>query len=161
MRHLSRVLLSALALAGCRDLSSFSTGGDRYEGSVVQAAFVLAGIDAGTDGGPRLCLSLDTDRLQDAPGKISTSDGRFSGSPLRPIPQIWHDPLSTLDFGDGRAKNLVYVATASTPFADGSGSDVFAIVSLMESGSVEVRLLRSDNVFAVFVLSRQKGACSF
>jgi hypothetical protein len=157
-------------LAGCRDLSSFSTGSDRYEGAVIQGDFVRAGVGPLT----KLCLTLDTDHLQDAPGSISTDDARFSAAPLRSIPQIWHDPLSTLSFGDGRVKNLVYAAAATTPFGDGMGDDVFAIVSLMQSGAVEVRLLRgapalamdggaaaTGNVFAVFDLTRQKGPCSY
>ena len=161
----------AAAVAGCRDLSSFTTSGDHFEGQVVQADFVRAGVDAAT----ALCLTLDANHLQDVPGVLSTSDGRFAAVPLRPIPQIWHDPLSTLSFGDGRLKNLVYVATATTPFDD-NGGDVFAVVSLMQSGDVEVRLIRGApvpaaeggaapgavvNVFAIFDLSRKPGACSF
>jgi hypothetical protein len=157
-------------LLACRDISGFSTGsGDRYEGAIVDAPFVRVGIDAGTT----LCLALDTDHLQDAPGAVSTSDGRFSRVPLRPIPQIWHDPLSTLSFGEGRLKNLIYVASASTPFSDGLGTDVWAVLSLMQSGGVEVRLMRGAPpvgdaagageaaVFAVFDLSRQTGPCSY
>jgi hypothetical protein len=115
-----------------------------------------------------MCLTLDADHLQDAPGALSTDDGSFSRSALRPIPQIWHDPLSTLSFGEGRIKNLVYVATSIT------GDDVFVVVSLMQSGGVEVRLLRGapglpadagssagGNLFAVFDLSRKSGPCSF
>jgi len=157
--------------AGCHDLSSFTTNGSSYQGAVVGAAFVLAGVDAGTNA----CMTLDADHLQDAPGAISTSDGRFHAVPMRTIPQIWQDPLSTLSFGDGRIKNLVYVATASTPFGDGNGNDVIAVVSLMQSGDVEVRLLRGapvtagdgappsagGNLFAVFDLSRQSGPCSY
>ncbi|HLK35269.1 MAG TPA: hypothetical protein VKU41_00865, partial [Polyangiaceae bacterium] len=75
-----------------------------------------------------------------------------------------------------RLKNLVYVATASTPFGDGNGDDVFVVVSLMQSGNVEVRLLRGapgvtadggpttaagGNLFAVFALSRQHGPCLY
>jgi hypothetical protein len=163
---------AALSVAGCRDLSSFSTNGDSFVGPVVQAPFVLAGIDPSTS----LCLTLDTDHLQDAPGTLSTSDGRFQAAALRPIPQIWQDPLSTLSFGEGRLRNLVYVAGATTPFADGNGNDVMAVVSLMQSGDVEVRLIRgapggpqdggsagasAGNVFAVFDLVRQTGPCSF
>jgi len=157
-------------LAGCRDLSSFSTGGDRFEGAVIQGDFVRAGVGPLT----KLCLTIDTDHLEDAPGAISTDDGRFHDAPLRSIPQIWHDPLSTLSFGDGRLKNLVYAAAATTPFGDGMGNDVLAIVSLMQSGAVEVRLLRgapglaadggetaTGNVFAVFDLTRQQGPCSY
>lgn len=155
-----------LAVTACRDLSGFSTtDGDRYQGAVVNAGFVLAGMDKDT----QACVTLDTDHLQDQPGTIATSDGMFPHVALRPIPQIWHDPLSTLTFGEGRLKNLVYVAKS----ADG---DVFVVISLMQSGDVEVRLLRGapgispdgsangasgGNLFAVFSLSREQGPCSF
>ncbi len=96
------VLVTALlpgALA-CRDLSGFTTNGGSYEGAVVSADFVRAGI------GPtaRLCLTLDADHLQDTPGSVWTSDGLFTAAPMRTIPQIWHDPLSTLSFGEGRTE---------------------------------------------------------
>ena len=165
--------LAALPLvAGCRDVSSFSTNGGSYAGAVVQSSFVLAGVDPST----KLCMTLDTDHLQDTPGSVSTSDGRFASVPFRTIPQIWQDPLSTLNFGEGRVKNLVYVATASTSYADGGGDDVFFVVSLMSSGDVEVRMLRgapapgsdggpapgaTTNVFAVFSLQRQSTPCSY
>jgi hypothetical protein len=165
------VLSSVVAsLAGCRDVSAFNTGPrDRFEGAVVAADFVRTGVDAGTT----LCLTLDTDHLQDAPGALSTSDGRFAHTPMRPIPQIWHDPLSTLAFGDGRFQNLIYVVGAAVPFPDGAGTDVFAVVSLMQTGGVQVRLLRgapaladgsavqASPVFAVFNLAREDGPCSY
>jgi hypothetical protein len=157
---------------GCRDLSSFTTNGDRYDGPVVQGDFVRAGVGPFTT----LCLTLDTDHLQDAPGALSTSDQRFQSVPMRPIPQIWHDPLSTFSFGEGRLKNLLYVVTATTPFGDGRGDDVFVVVSLLQSGGVEVRLLRGapgvvteagvatgprGNLFAVFDLERKSGPCLY
>lgn len=169
------------AAVGCRDLSRFSTGDDSYGGSVVKAGFVRAGVDDNLS----ICLTLDTDHLQDTPGHISSSDGRFHAEPLRPIPQIWHDPLSTFSFGEGRDKNLFYIATPSAGFADGGDTaDVSVIVSLMTSGGVEVRLVRgappassassadasdtvgssvaaAPNIFAVFLLSRQRGTCSY
>jgi hypothetical protein len=167
--RVARLRLALLALLasslGCQDISRFSSSNDHYEGAVVQSSFVRALI------GPdvRLCLTLSTDRLQDTPGVISTSDGRFGSTPLRPIPQIWHDPLSTLSFGEGREKNLVYVASSKD-----NGGDVMVVVSLMKSGSVEVRLLRGapdpdagsasgspTNLFAVFYLERAPGPCSF
>jgi hypothetical protein len=161
----------ALVCAGCRDVSGFSTGSGSLAGPIVDAPFVRAGVD----GGISLCLTLDTDHLQDTPGVLSTSDGRFHAAPMRPIPQIWQDPLSTLTFGEGRLKNLVYVTAASSPFADGS-RDVVTVVSLMQSGEVEVRLIRGaptappdggagdtpgDNVFAVFDLTKQTAPCSY
>jgi hypothetical protein len=173
----SFVAAAALLSGGCHDLSGFSTGAGSFEGPVVQAAFVRAGVDASA----RLCLSLDTEHLQDAPGALSTSDGRFHSATMRTIPQIWQDPLSTLTFGEGRVKNLVYVAAATTPFADGQGNDVLVVLSLMQFGGVEARLIRSapaigtaspsdgaaqvagqpSNVFAVFDLNRQSVPCSY
>lgn len=165
----------ALVATGCRDLAGFSTApGESYVGSIVSADFVRSGIGPTT----QMCLTLDANHFQDGPGNVSTDDMRFSAAPLRPIPQIWYDPLSTLAFGEGRLKNFVYVLGATTPFPDGNGNDVFAVLSLMQAGGVEVRLLRgaptigsiadggptdSGNpgpIFAIFTLSR-KAPCSF
>jgi hypothetical protein len=169
-RGLILVALCALAgTAACRDVSRYSTKGDHYEGDVVKGSFVRSGVadDA------KMCLVLDADHLQDAPGNISSSDGRFRATPLRPIPQIWHDPLSTLSFGDGRRQNLVY---AATPLADGGDSqDVMVFLSLMTEGGVEIRIVRSAPatdagttavgasapLFGVFTLDRREGTCSF
>jgi hypothetical protein len=101
---------------------------------------------------------------------------------------VWHDPLSTLSFGDGREKNLIYMAAPTAGSADAADSgDVLVVVSLMTSGGVEVRLLRGApatsaagaaadagdvdggaapaaaqaNVFGVFQLARQAGPCSY
>lgn len=155
------ISLAALAAAQCKNVRQYSTGAEeRYEGGVVKGNFVRSGV--GEDA--KLCLSLDADRLSDAPGTLTSSDGRFKATPLRPVPQFFHDPISTLSFGEGRTRNIVYAAQA------GDGQDVFAVLSLMESGDVEVRLLRGAPgadagpapVFAVFLLKREKGAaCSF
>lgn len=174
------LLSTVLAVAGCHDLSGFSTGSGSFTGPVVGASFVLAGMDPSAT----LCMTLDTNHLQDGPGSIwsletpigSPTLQRFTNAPLRPIPQLWQDPLSTFSFGEGRLKNLMYVATADIPFADGNGNDVFVVVSLMQSGNVEVRLLRGapglmedggpamttgGNLFAVFDLGRQPGPCLY
>ncbi len=159
------LLATCLALVACRDVTRFANQHDHYEGPVVQGTFVRSGFAADA----RVCLVIDANHLQDAPGTISSSDGRFHATPLRPIPQIWHDPLSTLSFGEGRVQNLVYIAT---PMIDGSAEpDVTAIVSLMQGGGVEIRLLRGappvgatdegSSLFGVFSLTRAEGPCSF
>jgi len=165
-------LASSVAALGCRDASRFSSRGDRFEGDIVKGSFVRSGFAESV----KMCLTLDTDHLQDAPGTIATSDGRFHATPLRPIPQIWHDPLSTLSFGDGRVQNLVYAASPLPGEAGPEESqDVLIIVSLMQTDRVEVRLLRgapqSDAglpppgtaaaLFGVFDLNRQPGPCAF
>lgn len=168
----SMAALTAAGAVACRDISRFASKGDRFEGSVVKASFVRSGVADDV----RMCLKLDTDHLQDAPGTITTSDGRFRDTALRPIPQIWHDPLSTLSFGDGRVQNLVYAASPSPGEAGAAeAQDVIVVVSLMQSDHVEVRLLRGapqtdagppppgvgGALFAVFNLDRQPGPCAF
>ena len=162
----SNVMLVAIVMLGaCRDVQRFSTAGDHFEGTVVGGSFVRSGIVENT----RVCLTLDTEHLQDTPGALSSSDGRFHATALRPIPQLWHDPLSTLSFGEDRIRNMVY---AVAPVAEaGSSEDILAIVSLMQSNGVELRLLRgapvadagppSNAIFGVFTLERKGGTCSF
>jgi len=160
--------VALLVTSGCQDLGDYSTTANRqYVGCVVPADFVLSGVPSTT----QLCLTLDATQLQQAPGLISSSDGRFQATPLRPIPQLWNDPLSTFNFGEGRTKNLLYMAT---PAADsGVAGDITVVVSLMAVGNVEVRLLRgapalaatdattrAPNVFAVFPLSLRKNGCA-
>lgn len=161
-------LASATMVSGCRDLSRFSTaGGGTYQGAIAEGAFVRSGFAGDT----KVCLTLDTDHLQDNPGTIATSDGRFKSEQLRPIPELFHDPLSTLNFGEGRVKNFVYVARPSGDSLD--TSDVTVVVSLLQSSDIEVRMLRSapmdgdagkgpaNRLFGVFALSKGSDACSF
>lgn len=158
------VALVAL-LAGCQDASRFTTKHDHYEGTVVEGNFVRAEVTSGT----RMCVTLDADRLQDAPGFLTTSDGRFRDTPIRPIPQVWHDSVSTLSFGEGRERNVLYGASPD-PAVD-PGGDVMIMLSLLSSGGIEVRLLRGapaapggapkSHIFAIFPLQRAPGACSF
>jgi hypothetical protein len=161
-RHVVKRLFVVLlfVVAACRDNSRFSSRGDRFQGPVVTGSFVRAGFAENV----QMCITLDTDHLQDAPGTISTSDGRLKSVAMRPIPQIWHDPLSTLSFGAGRTQNLVYAASAS------DAQDLMVVVSLMQSDNVEVRLLRGapeadggpgSSVFGVFNLEKQTGPCAF
>jgi hypothetical protein len=177
MNPLVLVIALAALLAtsmGCKNVTRFSSkDGDHFEGDIVKGSFVRAGIGDNA----KMCFLLDAGHLQDAPGTFSTSDGRFKDAPLRPIPQIWHDPLSTMTFGEGRSQNLVYVASpspsATTPASD--AQDVMVFLSLMDEGGLEVRLVRGAPVadagtpmpavaspmFGVFTLDRRDGACSF
>lgn len=161
------MLVVAASPLGCRDVGRFSSHDDHYEGDVVSGSFVRSGFADGV----RFCLTLDTDHLQDGPGALSTSDGRFARAPLRPIPQVWHDPLSTMTFGEGRVQNLLY---AVRPTSDGGGGDVMVVLSLMQGGDVELRLVRGapsmddagtstggENLFSVAALERQKGPCTY
>jgi hypothetical protein len=164
---LSTVAAVSLCLDGCKDISRFTTQpGESYCGTIVPAPFVRGGFRPGV----RMRLSLDAEHLSDAPGKLATDDGFFADVELRPIPQLQHDPLSTLQFGEGRTRNLIFGVEPN------SCDTALAVVSLMDNGDVEVRIVRgapmsasdagtsaddSDPLFGLFPLERQKGTCGF
>jgi hypothetical protein len=168
---LAACLACSLSATACRNIDGFSTAsGGHYEGTIVGASFVRAGLGSTV----KMCLLLDTDHLQDTPGSLSTDDGLFTTTSLRPIPQFWQDPLSTLNFGEGRIKNVVYVARGAASDA-GPAGDIIVVLSLMAAGDIEVRLVRGApsamedggapegprDLFGVFALSRASGPCPF
>lgn len=159
LRYASVLILGATMLS-CQELSNYKNDGDHYEGLITQGTFVRTGFGDAV----RMCLTLDTDKLQQEPGELRTSDGSFkTGSALRAVPQAFHDPVSTFTFGQGREKNYMYF----TRHAD--GSDALAVLSLMKGGDLEVRVMRGapggsstvPQLFGVFPLKREPGACSF
>lgn len=174
LRTVGSVAMTALALcgsAGCRDLSRFSTTGpdDFYCGDIVDGDIVRRGF------GPKLKLKMtfDVAQLDSSPGNLTTDDGLLMAAPMRSMPELVSDPLWTLEFGEGRDKNLLYMVD---PTADGGGPSILAIVSLMHDGSAEVRLLRGapalgggpspevdgQPLFGVFgPLRRDHEACTF
>lgn len=160
-------LVAPLTSLSCADTARFTTKeGESYCGTVTAAAFVRAGVEPGT----KMRLVLDAEQLQNAPGKLWTdplpSGEQFKATQLLPIPQLSNDPLSTLNFGEGRVKNALTVAEMT-------GSEVLVVLSLLQSGDVEVRLLRGTSpgsvpagtpagppqLFGVFRLSKENGDC--
>jgi hypothetical protein len=170
------VIVGALGALGCRDLERFDTKpGEAYCGSII-AGFTQQGFISGR---PRLRmrLELDTDNLSTLPGTLSTDipeDGLcgtepiFNGSKLRAIEAVFHDPLSFIEFGEGRDHNFFAWADSAC-----LQTTLLAVVSLMRNDDVELRLLKPkpeappdapevDKAgFGVFHLQRQAGSCGF
>ncbi len=167
--------LPAVLLVACTDVSRWnSEPGESFCGDVTAAEFVRAGVPEGM----KMRLELDAEHLQSTPGRLWTtalpSGDKLTAAEMRVIPQLLHDPLSQLSFGEGRVRNAI--AVADLPSADPArpSSQLIVIISLLQSGDVEVRLLRgalgptpsdagpadpSGNVFGVFRLRREKGDC--
>jgi hypothetical protein len=167
-------------LAACDDLARFSTDpGESYCGAVTLGSSFRMGFS------PRvqMRLKLDATRLDgpDSPGTLSTfeiaADGQterrvLADAELRRMPPLAHDPLSHLEFGDGRERNAIFSVSPADPEAE----SMLAIVSLRADERVEVRLLRAGSppssdgmspaegrrpLFGIFTLSRQAGECGF
>jgi hypothetical protein len=188
--RLSFALLGVLPLTlGCRNLDRFDTKGKAaFCGQMVQAApafhdgFV-------PDNLPDFILSvkltLDTSQLSsfsnDKPtqiGALSSNDSErglcsggdqplFESSPVRGIPQLDHDTLSTLTFGEGHDEDFFAWVDSTCQ------GTTLALVSLLRKGDVELRLFKPAALpppgagpeerpgFALFYLKRDEKGCGF
>ena len=170
MQRLSAITVVLLIGApSCKDATRFSTApGESYCGRIVAAPFVRRGFADNV----RVRMSFDADRLDTTPGVLSTDDRLLVDAPMRPLPELSHDPLSTFNFGEGRDKNLLF---AVDPTDAAKGPTICVVVSLMHGGDAEVRLVRGapssdgsmpagngEPLFGVFApLTREPGQCSF
>jgi len=151
---------AAMAATACDSFDRFGTGSGSFEGTIEPSDLVRAGFAVGTT----LCLELDTSKLQSTPGAVSTSDGRFGHTALRPMPPLASDTLSNLTFADGQVRNLLFAARA----AETTPRDLLAIVTLLDSGRVEVRLVNGAPgapelapLYGVFALQKKSSRCSY
>jgi hypothetical protein len=169
-------LLCALSALGCRDLDSFdSKPGEAYCGAIVgQPAFQSGFIKQKQPPDLELGLVLDIERLTSRPGELSSNDALtgmcaapgapqrlFDNAPLRAIPEVDQDVLSTLTFGEGHVHDFFAWVDSSCQ------GTMLAVVSLMKNNQVELRLFKPARVpqpgatpfdepgFAVFHLAAQ------
>lgn len=164
---------------GCSDLDKFQLDdSEAYCGSLVSAPLFHRGFVA--DGSPpalRLRLHLDIDELTTRPGRLTSDDSErglcrdsghalFEDAPLRAIPEVMHDPISTMNFGQGREHSFFAYVDSSCQ------GTMLAVVSLMRNGEVEMRLFKpapesaddSENSagYALFYLKPRKTEnCGF
>src|SRR5882672_4727593 len=160
MRSRSALLLASLgalfATLSCRNLDRFDTRGDAaFCGDLVSGPSFQDGfIPTGQPAVLRMKLTLDTSQISSfsenkmaLPGVLSSNDADtglcspggqalFESSPLRAIPQVDHDAISTLSFGEGHDEDF-FAWTDST-----CQGTMLAIVSLLRKGDVELRLFK-------------------
>jgi hypothetical protein len=125
------------------------------------------------DGSPSRVTSNDPAA---SPGRITTDDADqgscrpdplFVESPFRVVAEAQHDPISLLEFGDGREYNaLLWVDSKCL-------GTMLGVLSLMRSGGVELRLFKPAALgpvdapalelpgFAQFSLFRGSADCEF
>jgi hypothetical protein len=168
------------ATLGCRDIDRFDTEGSAaYCGSIVGAASFHKGfIETGAPPSLNLRLHIDTDALTTTPGVV-TSDDRDSGlcsaegaplfdeAPLRAIDEVLKDAISHAEFGDGHEHDLFAWVDSKCQ------GTMLAVMSLLTSGAVEVRLFKPAKSvaaeapqaqqagFALFYLTRSERGCEF
>lgn len=178
--------LCAFALAGCSSLDRFDTKGTAaYCGSLVASpAFEEGLLPKGRPRSLQLGLNLDIGALTsrgDEPvivGQMSSDDRErglcsaagqplFDAAPLRTMPVLDHDLLSTLEFGSGRDYSFFSWVDSSCQ------NTLLAVVSLMRNEDVEVRVFKPAALpapgagpelqpgFGLFTLQRRDAGCGF
>jgi hypothetical protein len=168
------VLLIAALSYSCDRVSDFDLApGESYCGNITLAAAYRAGLSVST----QMRMTFDSSKLDagEPPGTLTTFDAGdesknqlLADAPLRAIPALEHDPLSQLEFGDGREKNFMFAVSPVAPDAEA----IIAVVSLRTDETVEVRLIRAgvatdpppagrEPLFGLFTLERQQSSCGF
>ena len=191
-------LYAAVCLVGCRNLDSFnSKPGEAYCGSIGSPLFQDGFVKENSMPRLELALILDVSQLSSVPsadandgsfvpvGFLLSQEGDpntalcgdqalFENAPLRAIPQVDRDVLSTLTFGEGHDRDFFAWVDSSCQ------GTMLAIVSLLKNSQVELRLFKPARLpapeakaterpgFAVFHLnpkslyaSADKGGCDF
>jgi hypothetical protein len=135
-----RAGLLALLLSGCQSQKDFDLeDNESYCGPITSADFLRR--PNGNEPNAfyeddRIELHGYSSRQAACPaGSLTTTSRLLDGAELRPIEVLAHDPLSTLQFGDGRVENEIYFVRTAR------GQDLLAVLSLMTDGAVELRLL--------------------
>jgi len=182
------VLLMTLS---CRSLDRFDTKNDAaYCGQLVSApAFNDGFVPELQDGEPKLQLTmkltLDTSQLSTFSadkatqvGALTSNDAElglcapggqalFESSPVRGIPQVDHDTISTLTFGEGHDEDFFAWVDSTCQ------GTMLALVSLLRKGDVELRLFKPAPLpppmaspdqrpgFGLFYLKRDEKGCGF
>lgn len=176
-RLVPRILATAalLASSGCDRLASFDLEpGESYCGAIALGSQIRLGLT------PRvqMRMTFDADQIDigGSPGVITTYDAEaevprlLDEAVLRPIEPLAFDALADMEMGDGRERNLIYAADASSAQSE----SLLVIISLRTDDVVEVRLLRPGlseasgdvpterrPIFGLFQLTRRQGDCGF
>jgi hypothetical protein len=178
LRSASAVGLLGAWLSACHNLDSFdSKPGEVYYGAIGSPDFQSGFVKEGSPPNLELALRLDTSKLSSEPGMLRSREGQtvsagglcgdqqlFAEVPLRAIPEVDRDALSTLTFGEGHDHDFFTWVDSTCK------GTLLAVVSLLKNDQVELRLFKpaprpapdtkaSDTPgFAVFHLNVRKQA---
>jgi hypothetical protein len=131
-------LFAATVVAGgCSDLSSYQGA---WSGSPVDDPQLLVGLAAST----RATLALDLVDQVTVSGTLTLDRQAVT---LRPLARAANDTLGGMSLPDGALRS--YFAAAPL-----DGGDALAVLSLYSEPRVDLRLMRSDSLYAVFHLQR-------
>jgi len=151
MRSLMRPLCLLIALATCSgsaacvDIREYE---GRWRGSIVPESAVRQGFTTDVTVDPLELTNVD---LQGLTARLTTSDDKFKAADLTPIKKFSADTLANLDFdGNPLRSYLLFAQLSSEP----AGCPAQLVVSLFSDDRVELRVIRGNDLFGVFLLLR-------
>lgn len=130
-------MVCAVAAAGCTDLGTFA---GTWMGGVVPSAEVRVGVPE-TSSAVLNVTRVERTRLE---GTIGLEGETVT---LRPVARAGNDALGAMELPEAPLRSFFLVA----PLRAG---DALAVISLYADDRVDVRLIRSDNLYAVYHLTR-------
>ena len=151
MWKLVSVLAVAAVVAGCVDIRKFDGA---WTGAVVSEEAVREGFDVDVRAAPLELSDVDLDSLS---ARLTTSDGRFTNTPLARVVKFSNDTLASLTFDGAPLRSyLMFAAPGAEPGgADADAGPAMMVISLFADEHVELRILRGNDLFGVFGLVRQ------
>jgi hypothetical protein len=140
-------LLALLFLAGCVDPRALS---GHYQGTIVGADFLRRGFETGVT----LDLTLTISDARHATGTMTTSDGRFTESPVAPLGAAPVDTLADAVLPGGGPILLLLAA----PQASGEEATIFVSLGGPEADEVRLTYGRDGTAQALYgVFSVQRA----
>lgn len=141
------VVLLVLSLGGCLDVRNFEGS---WQGAVIGEEGVRQGFAKGTMVAPLSLADVDLHRIS---ATLSTSDGKFAKTQLSRVAKFSNDTLSGLVFEGNDVRTYMFNARLET---EPSGCPATLLISLFSDDHVEVRVIRSNDLFGVFHLTRKE-----
>ncbi|MGC4066152.1 MAG: hypothetical protein QM784_16215 [Polyangiaceae bacterium] len=176
LRTLTLLVLLGWLPTGCKNLDRFDTRkGESFCGGLSAASDGFEYWTAQTSE-LKVALTLDTGKLDSIPGKLRSNDADFGpckphalfeDAPIRVVRKALGDRIAEIRLGDDHEEEVIAFVDSTC-----SGSMV-AILSLVQDGSAELRLLRpapeietpvtDQPRFGVFGLEKvsNDGSCDF
>ncbi len=145
LRRGALLVMLAVTTGACVDVRNFAGS---WSGKVVSEEAVRQGFaaDARVD-----LLQLDTVDLQSVSATATLSDGRFKATRLQRVVKFSNDALASLSFDGNPLRTYLLYASLET---DPGGWPASVVVSLFGDDHVEMRVMRGNDLFGVFLLYR-------
>ena len=140
-------MLLIFCLGACLDVRDFEGS---WEGDVIGEDAIRQGFAKGTRVAPLALADVDLHRVS---ATLSTSDGKFKKTPLSRVAKFSNDTLSGLVFEGNDVRTYMFNARLET---EASGCPATVLISLFSDDHVEIRMIRSNDLFGVFHLTRKE-----